>query len=79
MTMVGGKVVYAAESYARLGPPPPPITQDWLPIKTYGGYQNQKRAGSVPGNPASASTGHSHPLIVADNGIWSLDCPCGAF
>jgi len=79
MTMVGGKVVYAAGSYATLAPPPPPITQDWLPIKTYGGYQNQKRAGNGPGTPASASGGHTHPLIVGDNGTWSMDCHCGAF
>ena len=79
LTMVGGKVVYAAGSYTRLAPPPPPISQDWLPIKTYGGYQYQKRAGNAPSDPASARTGHSHPLIVGDGGTWSMDCPCGAF
>ena len=79
MTMVGGKVVYGAGSYATLAPPPPPITQDWLPIKTYGGYQNQKRAGSAPAGPASAGAGHTHPLIVGDNGTWSMECHCGAF
>jgi len=79
MTMVGGKVVYAAGSYARLAPPPPPISQDWLPIKTYGGYQYQKGSGSGRAGPGLASAGHAHPLIVGDNGTWSLDCPCGAF
>ena len=63
----------------RLAPPPPPISQDWLPIKTYGGYQYQKRAGNTASDPASARTGHSHPLIVGDGGTWSMDCPCGAF
>jgi hypothetical protein len=77
MTMVGGKVVYGAGAYARLAPPPPPINQDWLPIKTYGGYQ--KRAGGTPAAAALASAGHAHPLIIGDSGTWNLDCPCGAF
>ena len=72
MTMVGGKVVYGAGPYARLAPPPPPMNQDWLPIKAYGGYQ--KRAGTAP-----QAVAQSHPLIVGDSGTWSLDCGCGAF
>ena len=79
LTMVGGKVVYAAGSYSEFAPPPPPIAQDWLPIKSYGGYQYQKRLGGPPVNPGPAHMGHSHPLIVGDQGIWSLDCGCGAY
>ncbi len=71
MTMVGGKVVYGAGPYAKLAPPAPPMNQDWLPIRAYGGYQ--KRAGAVPQTVAQ-----SHPLIVGDGGTWSLDCGCGA-
>ena len=76
LTMVGGKVVYGAGVYERLAPPPPPIKQDWLPIKTYGGYQ--KRAGTAPA-AAALGGGHAHPLIIGDCGAWSMDCPCGAF
>jgi len=80
LTMVGGKVVYGAGPYDKLAPPAPPMRQDWLPIKAYGGYQ--RRAGLTPAsaiaaNPASGS--HAHPLIIGDSGSWSLDCPCGAF
>lgn len=79
LTMVGGKVVYAKGSYAELAPPPPPVARDWLPIKSYGGYQYQKRLGGPAANQGPARMGHSHPLIVGDQGIWSLDCGCGAY
>ena len=74
MTMVGGKVVYGAGPYARLAPPAPPMNQDWLPIKAYGGYQ--KRAGVEPSGVAGGV--QPHPLVVGDSGTWSLDCGCGA-
>jgi predicted amidohydrolase YtcJ len=74
MTMVGGKVVYGSGIYERLAPPAPPINHDWLPIKSYGGYQKRTRAG---GAIAMAGMGHEHPRIVGDRGTWSLDCPCG--
>jgi len=78
MTMVGGKVVYGTGAYEKLAPPAPPMHQDWLPIKAYGGYQ--RSAGfDGPTAIARAATEHRHPLIIGDAGTWSLDCPCGAF
>jgi predicted amidohydrolase YtcJ len=39
LTMVGGKVVYAAGDFARFGgAPPPPAMPDWSPVRTFGGY-----------------------------------------
>jgi hypothetical protein len=39
LTVVGGKVVYAAGAFAALddSPPPPPMP-DWSPVRTFGGY-----------------------------------------
>ncbi|MGB7542075.1 MAG: amidohydrolase [Burkholderiales bacterium] len=74
LTMVGGKVVYGAGPYARLAPPAPPLSQDWLPVKAYGAYY--KRAGVEPPRPVVAA--HPQPLIIGDSGTWSLDCACGA-
>ncbi|HEU5177920.1 MAG TPA: amidohydrolase [Burkholderiales bacterium] len=65
LTMVGGKVVYAAGPYARLDPPPPPALPDWLPVRHYGGYHRAKIAQS------------HHPLILSDAGNWSIECSCG--
>lgn len=38
LTIVNGKVVYGADEYADLAPPPLPVSPDWSPVKTYGGY-----------------------------------------
>jgi predicted amidohydrolase YtcJ len=73
LTMVGGKVVYAAGPYARLDPPPPPALPDWLPVKHYGGY-HRNAAGPMP-----VLAGHNHPMIIGDAGSWSFECPCGAY
>jgi len=39
MTIVNGKVVYAAGSYAALNPPIPEVIPLWSPVKYFGGYQ----------------------------------------
>jgi predicted amidohydrolase YtcJ len=72
LTMVGGKVVYAAGPYSSLDAPALPALPDWLPVKHYGGY-HKGAAG-----PAPAVARHAHPTIIGDNGTWSLECPCGA-
>jgi predicted amidohydrolase YtcJ len=38
LTIVGGKVVFAAERFAALDTPPPPAMPDWSPVRTFGGY-----------------------------------------
>jgi predicted amidohydrolase YtcJ len=69
LTMVGGKVVYAAGPFSRLDPPPLPSLPGWLPVQHYGGYYKGKAAAAV----------HRHPLIIGESGNWSTECACGAF
>ena len=38
LTIVGGRIVFAAGEFERLGPPPLPVSPDWSPVKTHGGY-----------------------------------------
>ena len=38
LTIVGGKVVYAAKEFSKLAPPPLPVSPDWSPVKTHDGY-----------------------------------------
>src|SRR5947207_9509874 len=38
LTIVGGKVVYAAKEFSKLAPPPLPVSPDWSPVKTHRGY-----------------------------------------
>jgi len=65
LTMVGGKIVYAAGPYAQLDAPPLPSLPDWLPVRHYGGYHKAKLA-----QP-------HHPMIISDSGNWSTECSCG--
>lgn len=45
LTVVGGKIVYAAEPFAELAPPPlPPVSPSWSPVAHFGGYQHATRA-----------------------------------
>src|SRR3984957_17268852 len=37
LTIVGGKVVYAAGDFKALDQPPPPAMPDWSPVRRYGG------------------------------------------
>jgi len=41
LTVVNGKVVYGAGSYAPLAPQLPPVSPAWSPVAAYGGYQNR--------------------------------------
>ena len=38
LTIVDGKVVYAAGDYKELAPPVPPILPEWSPVKLFGAY-----------------------------------------
>ena len=73
LTIVGGKVVYAAGPFSNLDAAPPPALADWLPVRHYGGY-HRSAAGAMP-----ALASHRHPMIIGDGGSWSFECPCGAF
>jgi hypothetical protein len=90
LTVVGGKVVYAAGPFAEHDHPPPPAMPDWSPVRRYGGYA----AWRVPAAAAAACGcanscgmhGHRHAnawsrsLPVADlKSFWgALGCSCWA-
>ena len=37
LTIMGGKPVYAAEEFADLAPPLPPVLPEWSPVAKFGG------------------------------------------
>lgn len=42
LTVVDGKIVYAAKPFQNLAPPPlPPVKPDWSPVAHFGGYQKR--------------------------------------
>lgn len=82
LTIVGGRVVFGAGEFERLGPPPLPISPDWSPVKTYGGYSHASVANSHAQHlcaHAHAPGTKGHRWVQSESGLWSLGCDCFAF
>jgi predicted amidohydrolase YtcJ len=85
LTVVGGKVVYAAGDFERLAPPALPVSPDWSPIKAYGGYHQPQPTHAHQ----CAHSGLLHQLfhalaakargLAARRGPVGLPCECFAF
>ncbi|MDZ5455919.1 amidohydrolase [Azohydromonas lata] len=82
LTVVGGKVVYAAGDFAELDAPPPPALPDWSPVRRYGGYaawgeqgapmQAALRSQAAPGCGCARACGvHGHAHAKA----WGSSVP----
>lgn len=68
LTMVGGDIVYATQSYAKLAPDLPPVSPNWSPVAAYGGYNNSNTKTPI----------HQHkPIMSADGRVWTTSCGCG--
>lgn len=80
LTVMGGKVVYAAAEFKENDPPLPPASPDWSPVKRYGGQwrlsENRNAPSNAPLQSQSAMCacsnscdmhGHSHS--------WMMDVP----
>jgi predicted amidohydrolase YtcJ len=90
LTIVGGKIVYAAAEFAKLAPPDLPVSPSWSPVKEYGGYfsrsvkppraTNVSACGQFTKMPCGHSHGSSERLRVSgESGLWDLTCDCFAF
>ena len=92
LTMVGGQVVYAAEEFSTLAPPPLPVSPDWSPVKTSGGYartggvQAQGSAVNLQDHARRQLRDHVHAhgtkaqrWVLGESGFWGLGCDCLAF
>ncbi|HEY1065800.1 MAG TPA: amidohydrolase, partial [Pirellulales bacterium] len=87
LTIVGGKIVYAAGPFDSLAPPPLPVSPDWSPVGVYGGYHRASSATPAARSAASASA-QMHALMHRFFGprqsnsepLWGEDgCACWAF
>lgn len=78
LTMVGGKVVYAAGEFRHLDAPSLPVSPDWSPVKVYGGYQSRlaAAASTTTVRQQCSHAGHSHGWEVWPDGLF---CNCWAF
>lgn len=84
LTMVGGKVVYAADEFASLGPPALPVSPDWSPVANFGGYAKAATARvahdhlCVEHSLARTMREQARSWLDAKSGIWALGCDCFA-
>lgn len=95
LTVVGGRIVYASEELAALGPPPLAVSPDWAPTAHYALEQRRQRASIFKAErvePRGASSccasacgvhGHAHPTSAPASDLtafWgALGCSCFAF
>ncbi len=88
LTIVGGKVVYAAAEFSSIAPPELPVSPDWSPVEKYGGYAQSEEELTVGATASHAMSLHDdkhsaahkmHQWILGDKGLWSLGCDCFAF
>jgi len=88
LTIVGGKVVYAVGEFAKLAPPALPVSPDWSPVKTYGGYAHNQEGATAGVSACRAVEAHnhtpanvhkSHREVWGERGLWSLGCDCFAW
>jgi predicted amidohydrolase YtcJ len=87
LTVIGGKVVYAAGEFERLAPPPLPVSPDWSPVKVYRGYHQAQPAQSAL-TPQCAHPGLLHQLLhtfaektrglASRRSLVGLPCECFA-
>ncbi|MGU3362967.1 amidohydrolase [Methylobacterium sp. M6A4_1b] len=83
LTVVGGRIVYAAGTFASLdGSPPPPAMPDWSPVRTFKGYgawgDTPGPAEAVLARQAAASCACSNDCSVhghAHATAWSAKLP----
>lgn len=84
ITVMGGRVVYAADEYSKMAPPLPPVSPDWAPTGVYGGAYRHAACGKA-GEMLASSCSCSSPLhqhthaVVGESGSWGIGCTCFAF
>lgn len=89
LTVVGGTIVYANGHFSSFAPKPLPVSPDWSPVGTYGGYYNgvpialQNRS-DVQHAHATSSHDLFHRIAGCGDGamyepFWGTGCSCWAF
>jgi hypothetical protein len=88
LTIVGGKMVYAAGEYSNMAPPALPVSPDWSPVKQYGGYAPSEGPSIAGVAACEAMSPHdakhsggdkAHRSVLRELGFWSLGCDCFAY
>ena len=78
LTLVGGRVVYGAGEFGSLAPPPLPVSPDWSPVASYGGYHGGGASSAVL-NKGCACHAHRQVWSPKESRLWGIGCDCFAF
>jgi hypothetical protein len=83
LTLVGGRVVYAAGAFASLDPEAPPPMPDWSPVRHFGGY-GASGWDKAPAATAPVVSQHlcvpRHVRHAGGSALWgAIGCACWAF
>ncbi len=78
LTVVGGKVVYGAGEFGSLAPPPLPVSPDWSPVASYGGYHHASAAAAAH-RVGCTCHGHRQVWSPKESRFWGIGCDCFAF
>lgn len=81
LTIMGGKIVHASGEFAPLAPPLPPVSPDWSPVASYGGYHGNAAVSTGLRREPCACHSHSHSPAWSgpDPRFWGIGCDCFAF
>jgi predicted amidohydrolase YtcJ len=79
LTIVGGKIVYATEPFAKLAPPALPVSPDWSPVKQYGGYCRAPLTHAAANLRSEKRVSESRSHIWHPRHLWDFGCDCFAF
>jgi len=84
LTVVGGKIVYGADEFAPLAPPPLPILPNWSPVREYGGYHRSRQGVKAPATSGLSLHALMHRMFGrhdpdCEERFWRPGCECFAF
>src|SRR5574339_616217 len=74
LTIVAGQVVYAADEFINLAPPPLPIKPTWSPVAIFGGYYNKNSvifSSSDNNSKTNHNNNHYEKSLVKDEIVSS--------
>lgn len=81
LTVVGGKIVYAADDFKKHSPTALPVSPSWSPVKTFGGYQNADAKTAVAANHVHTAlcqpeSGQKNRKIEVFGNLDDFACGC---
>jgi hypothetical protein len=78
LTIMGGKIVHGSGDFTSMAPPVPPVSPDWSPVASYGGYHHAVAADAAVHKGCAC---HSHRPVWSPKEfrLWGIGCDCFAF